>query len=78
MSTNYRRDFETEADYLQRLEREAQDRAAFEPDIGKVLEQNTEPQIVIKPGNHHALRAWEAGMEDEYSNRMKARYGGEW
>jgi hypothetical protein len=47
-----------------------------ETDIGKVLD--AKPEIVIKPGNHHALRAWEVGMEDEYSNRMKARYGGEW
>jgi hypothetical protein len=47
-----------------------------ETDIGKVLD--AKPEIVIKPGHHHALRAWEVGMEDEYSNRMKARYGGEW
>ena len=32
----------------------------------------------IKPGNYYARLAYEAGCEDEYSNRMKARYGGEW
>ena len=74
----FRRDFETEQEYFKRLEREAQERATFEGDIGQVLDKKTEPQIVIKPGNHHALRAFELGMEDEYSNRMKARYGGEW
>jgi sugar phosphate isomerase/epimerase len=47
-----------------------------ESDLGKVLD--TKPEIVIKPGYQHARRAYELGMEDEYSNRMKARYGGEW
>ena len=69
--------------YLDDLAAEiAAERATMETDLGKVLEPKTppktEPQIVIKPGNHHALRAWEAGMDDEYSNAMKARYGGEW
>jgi hypothetical protein len=54
----------------------AAERATMETDLGKVLDAT--PKIVIKPGNQHALRAWEVGMEDEYSNRMKARYGGEW
>jgi len=38
MAGTYRRDFETEHEYLLRLDREMQDRASFEPDIGKVLE----------------------------------------
>ncbi len=38
MKDTYRRDFETEHEYLLRLDREMQDRASFEPDIGKVLE----------------------------------------
>lgn len=78
MSNEYRRDFETVEEYRNRLERDAQYRASFEPDMGKVLEQPPRPQIVIKPGYQHARRAYELGMEDEYSNRMKARFGGEW
>jgi hypothetical protein len=34
--------------------------------------------IVIKPGNQHAQAAFKAGGEDEYIDRMKGRYGGEW
>lgn len=34
--------------------------------------------IVIKPGNQHAAAAFRAGREDEYIDRMKGRYGGEW
>ena len=32
----------------------------------------------IKPGSHFAAAAYRDGSEDEYANRMKARYGGEW
>ena len=34
--------------------------------------------IVIKPGNQHAQAATKEGREDEYIDRMKSRYGGEW
>jgi hypothetical protein len=34
--------------------------------------------IVIKPGNQHAQAAFKEGREDEYIDRMKSRYGGEW
>jgi hypothetical protein len=33
--------------------------------------------IVIKPGNQHAQAAFKEGREDEYIDRMKSRYGGE-
>jgi hypothetical protein len=33
---------------------------------------------VIKPGNVNARAAYRAGREDEYSDRMRSRYGGEW
>lgn len=36
------------------------------------------PKLVIKPGYQHARRAYELGMDDEYSNAMRNRYGGEW
>lgn len=54
--------------------------ATFEPDLGKVLEQPAPPKppVIVKPGNYYARLAYEQGNEDEYSNRMKARYGGEW
>lgn len=34
--------------------------------------------IVIKPGNQHAQAATKAGREDEYSDRMRSKFGGEW
>ena len=34
--------------------------------------------VPIKPGWHNAAAASRAGCEDEYSNRMAFRYGGEW
>jgi hypothetical protein len=34
--------------------------------------------LVIKPGNQHAQAATKEGREDEYIDRMKSRYGGEW
>lgn len=77
---HFRRDFETVEEYHKRLDAEAAQRATFEPDIGEVLEQ-PEPQktpVIVKPGNYYARLAYEQGNEDEYSNRMKARYGGEW
>jgi hypothetical protein len=33
---------------------------------------------VIQPGSQHAAAATKAGLEDEYSNRMTYRFGGEW
>lgn len=64
--------------YLDDIDRQIADEnakaATFETDLGKVLEQ----PLVIKPGHQHARRAYELGRADEYSERMKARYGGEW
>jgi hypothetical protein len=34
--------------------------------------------IVIALGNQHAQAAFKEGREDEYIDRMKSRYGGEW
>lgn len=34
--------------------------------------------VPIKPGNHFAAAAFKAGCEDEWIDRMKSRYGGEW
>lgn len=56
------------------IREEQAERATFTTDLGNVLE----PDIVIEPGSHHAAAAFKAGREDEYSNRMKQKYGGEW
>ena len=64
--------------YLDEIDAEIREeqaqRATFTTDLAKVLE----PDIVIKPGSHHANAAFKAGREDEYSNRMKQKYGGEY
>jgi hypothetical protein len=73
------RDFETVEEARKRLA--AEDHAEplmVETDIGKVLEEPARPPLVIKPGNQHARAAFRAGREDEYIDRMRSRYGGEW
>jgi hypothetical protein len=37
-----------------------------------------EPEITVRPGSHYAAAARKIDQEDEYSNRMAAKYGGEW
>jgi hypothetical protein len=32
----------------------------------------------VRPGSHNAAAAYRAGCEDEWIDRMAARYGGEW
>ena len=59
------------------IREERASKATFTTEIGSVLEQPP-ADIVIKPGSHYANAAFKAGMEDEYSNLMKQRYGGEW
>ena len=122
MAGTYRRDFETEHEYLLRLDREMQERATFEADIGKVLEEtpagsasdlvsDTSEQrgslIVrtrvyangtkihswsfadgwtppvggsdgVKPGSVAARAAFQAGREEQYIDRTRSRFGGEW
>lgn len=74
----FRRDFETVEEAKARLAREDQaEPLMVETDIGKVLEEQR-PPMVIKPGRMNASRAVRAGREDEYSDRMRSRYGGEW
>jgi len=64
--------------YLDEIDAEIREeraaKATFTTDLGKVLE----PDIVIKPGSHHAAAAAAVGREDEYSNRMRQKFGGEW
>jgi len=65
MSTNYRRDFETDAEYLARIEREAQSRATFETDIGKVLEDGPPSPFIVDVGIYTSRRDREAIQRDE-------------
>lgn len=75
---SYRKDFETFQEYQQRLAREDQaEPLMVETDLGKVLDEQARPPLVIKPGRMHANAAYRAGREDEYSDRMRSRYGGE-
>jgi hypothetical protein len=77
--SKFRRDFETVEEAKARLAREDQaDPLMVETDIGNVLDEPARTPLVIKPGNVHAQAAWKAGREDEYSDRMRAKYGGEW
>jgi hypothetical protein len=73
------RDFETVEEARKRLAAEDQaEPLTVETDLGKVLEEPARPPLVIKPGNQHAAAAFKAGREDEYIDRMRSRYGGEW
>lgn len=74
----FRRDFESVEEFRARVARDLQaEPQTFETDLGAVLDPKPQP-TPIKPGNYYARLAWANGDEDEYSNRMKARYGGEW
>lgn len=74
----FRRDFETVEEAKARLAREDQaEPLMVETDLGKVLEEQR-PPLVIRPGRMNASRAFRAGREDEYSDRMRGKYEGEW
>jgi hypothetical protein len=76
--TQFRRDFETVEEARKRMAREDQaEPLTVETDIGQVLDEPAAP-LVIKPGTQHARAAFRAGREDDYSDRMRSRYGGEW
>ena len=51
----------------------AEERPVLEP--CRPTEPLTTPAL---PGDYYAGQAYKHGCEDEYINRMKARYGGEW
>ena len=72
----FARDFETVEEAAARLVREDQaEPLTVETDLGTVLEG---PPLVIQPGRIHASAAYRAGREDEYSDRMRSKFGGEW
>jgi hypothetical protein len=65
MSTNYRRDFETDAEYLARIEREAQSRATFETDIGKTLDEGPPSPFIVDCGIYTSRRDRDAIQREE-------------
>ena len=72
------RDFETVDEARKRLAREDQaEPLMVETDMAKVLEEQL-PKLVIEPGSHHAAAAFRAGRDDDYADRMRSKYGGEW
>ena len=50
MADNFRKDFESVEEYHARLDREAAERATFEPDLGKVLEEGPTLPFVVDCG----------------------------
>jgi hypothetical protein len=78
MST-FRKDFETVEEMRARLAREDQaEPLTVETDLGQVLDDPMIPPLVIKPGRMNASLAYRRGREDEYIDRMRSKYGGEW
>jgi hypothetical protein len=57
---------------------EEQDRLSIVPLEPCRIPPECRGDIVIAPGNQHAQAAYKAGREDEYIDRMKSRYGGDY
>lgn len=62
---NFRRDFETAEEYHARLDREAAERATFEPDIGKVLEEEPPLPFVVDIGPRTSRRDRDAIQREQ-------------
>jgi len=73
--SDYRRDFESWEQYAKRLAAQSDEPQDETPATTPVQQL---PPLTIKPGSQHARDAMRAGRDDEYSDRMRARYGGEW
>jgi hypothetical protein len=59
------------------VNRHRRDESAPTPDVDATNEEQGRPcPVPVKPGYGQA--AYRAGCEDEWSDRMNARYGGEW
>jgi hypothetical protein len=67
-----------EANDILAEQQEESDRLATVPLEPCRIPPECRSDIVVKPGNQHAQAAFKAGREDEYIDRMKSRYGGEW
>lgn len=67
-----------EANDILAEQQEEEDRLSWVPLEPCRIPPECKTDIVIAPGNQHAQAAFKAGREDEYIDRMKGRYGGEW
>ena len=67
-----------EANDILAEQQEEADRLATVPIEPCRIPPECRSDIVIKPGHQHAAAAFKAGLEDEYSDRMRSKYGGEW
>ena len=65
MAEHFRRDFETVKEYHARLAAEAAERATFEPDIGKVLDQEPPSPWIVDVGIYTSRRDREAIQREE-------------
>lgn len=65
MAEHFRRDFETVEEYHARLDAEAADRATFEPDLGKVLDQEPPSPWIVDVGIYTSRRDREAIQREE-------------
>jgi hypothetical protein len=67
-----------EANDILAEQQEEQDRLDLVPLEPCRMTPEGSSDIVIKPGNQHAQAAFKEGREDEYIDRMRGRFGGEW
>lgn len=65
MAEHFRRDFETVEEYHARLDAEAADRAAFEHDLGKVLDQEPLSPWIVDVGIYTSRRDREVIQREE-------------
>jgi hypothetical protein len=73
-----RRRREEEKNRLLAEQQEEQDRLDLVPLEPCRIPPECRIDLVVKPGSQHAQAAFKAGMEDEYIDRMKGRYGGDY
>ena len=64
-NANYRRDFETEEEYRKRVERQSQELATFETDIGKVLDEGPPSPFIVDCGIYTSRRDRDAIQREE-------------
>ena len=65
MAEHFRRDFEAVEEYHRRLDAEAAGRAAFEPDLGKVLDQEPLSPWIVDVGIYTSRRDREVIQREE-------------
>jgi hypothetical protein len=67
-----------EANDILAEQQEEQDRLSWVPLEPCRIPPECTTDIVIKPGSQHASAAFKEGAEDEYIDRMRSKFGGEW